>query len=169
MKNKKLLLLFVLAVSLGVSLQTFAVTTTQKPQAKTPVKVEQKVTPKNYQQVDVLDVVDKADKYLNKDIKVNATFDKFSTLGLDYKPALRDSQNYIGFLIKKPDSFEKKVPLSEMKIFMQRKMAEKYIELETGDEIEFEGTVFSSALGDPWVEVDSLKITKKVVKPANKK
>ena len=40
-------------------------------------------------------------------------------------------------------------------------MAEKFIDLKTDDEIEIKGLVFSDALGDSWVDVKELKITKK--------
>ena len=45
-----------------------------------------------------------------------------------------------------------------MKIVIQREKAEKLLDLESGDKIELTGSVFSSALNDPWVEVDSVKI-----------
>ena len=91
---------------------------------------------------------------------MEAKFDKFSTLGLDYKPAFKSSEEYISFLIKRDDtSFN--IPLSEMKLFIKRKTAEKFIDLKTNDEIEIKGVVFSDALGDAWVDVNELKITKK--------
>ena len=44
----------------------------------------------------------------------------------------------------------------------QKELAEKNISLDAGDEIEFTGRVFSTALGDAWLDVDGLKvITKK--------
>ena len=46
-----------------------------------------------------LTVVNSPKTYLNKSIIMSAKFDKFSTLGLDYKPALKSSENYISFLI----------------------------------------------------------------------
>ena len=113
-----------------------------------------------------LTVVNSPQTYLNKSIIMNAKFDKFSTLGLDYKPALKSSEEYISFLIKREDtSFN--IPLSEMKLFLKREKAEKFIDLKTDDEIEIRGTVFSDALGDTWVDVSELKITKKA--PEEKK
>jgi len=104
--------------------------------------------------------------YINKTVIMDAKFDKFSTLGLDYKPAMRSLETYISFLIKRDDtSFN--IPLSEMKLFMKRSMAEKFIDLKTNDEIQIKGTVFSDALGDAWVDVSELKITKKA--PEEKK
>lgn len=107
-----------------------------------------------------LTVVNSPKTYLNKSIIMEAKFDKFSTLGLDYKPAMKSSEEYISFLIKRDDtSFD--IPLSEMKLFLKRETAEKFIDLKTNDEIEIKGVVFSDALGDPWVDVTELKITKK--------
>lgn len=93
--------------------------------------------------------------YFNKKIQITARFNKFSTLGLDYKPAMRSSETYISFLIYRPDT-DKNIPLSEMKLFLTRKYAEKFIDLKEGDIIQFTGTVFSAALGDAWVDVDNM-------------
>ena len=40
----------------------------------------------------------------------------------------------------------------------KKEVAEKNIDLDAGDEIEFTGKVFSTALGDPWMDVDSFKV-----------
>ena len=115
-----------------------------------------------------LDVVRNPKLYLNKVIVMNATFDKFSTLGLDYKPAMRSSQDYIGILIKRDDVIDHTVPLSEMKMFLKRDLAEKNINLESDDKIQITGKVFSTALGDPWIDVTDIKVLKKAVKTDNK-
>ena len=117
------------------------------------------------QQVEVisvkpLDLIEEPDKYLNKKVKISANFDKFSILGLDYKPAMRSSENYITFLVQRPN-VSNDIPLSELKNFLSRDMAEKFIDLNNGDVIEYTGTVFSSALGDAWLDVDSLTVIKK--------
>lgn len=120
----------------------------------TPVQVQNaiKVTP--------LQIVHSTKLFLNKQVVMNAKFDKFSTLGLDYKPAFKSSDEYISFLIKRDDtSFD--IPLSEMKLFLKRELAEKNIDLKTNDEIEIQGLVFSDALGDAWIDVQQLTITKK--------
>ena len=70
-----------------------------------------------------------------------------------YAPAMRSSDKYIAFLIQRPDVSDHNLPLSEMKCFLPREEAEKYIELNSGDRVEFYGTVFSNALGDIWVDV----------------
>ncbi len=92
---------------------------------------------------------------------MNATFDKFSTLGLDYKKALRESKDYIGFLIQRDDVQDHNIPLSEMKLFLKRDYAEKFIDLDTGDRIEITGHVFSNALGDAWIDVNNITVLKK--------
>lgn len=107
-----------------------------------------------------LDVVNSPSSYLNKTVTMNAKFDKFSTLGLDYKTALRSSDEYISFLIKRDDTaFD--IPFSEMKLFLKREEAEKHIELKSYDEIQIVGTVFSDALGDAWVDVSKIILLKK--------
>lgn len=98
--------------------------------------------------------------YLNKVVVINAKFDKFSTLGLDYKPAFKSSEDYISFLIKREDTTYD-IPLSEMKLFLKREEAEKNIELKTNDEIQITGTVFSDALGDAWIDVTKLTLIQK--------
>ncbi len=113
-----------------------------------------------------LTVVNSPSSYLNKKVLMKAKFDKFSTLGLDYKPAFRSSDDYISFLIKR-DNTSHDIPLSEMKLFLKRETAEKFIDLKTDDEIEIKGTVFSDALGDTWIDVSELKILKKA--PEDKK
>ncbi len=106
-----------------------------------------------YSAVNPLDIVARPNFYLNKNVKISGKFDKFSTLGLDYEPAMRSSEKYIAFLIQRPDVSDHNLPLSEMKCFLPREEAEKYIELNSGDRVEFYGTVFSNALGDVWVDV----------------
>ena len=110
--------------------------------------------------VSPLTVVSNPTAYLNKMVLMKAKFDKFSTLGLDYKPAFKSSDDYISFLIRRDDS-NHDIPLSEMKLFLKRDVAEKFIDLKTDDEIEIKGKVFSNALGDAWIDVNELKILKK--------
>ncbi len=121
---------------------------------------------KNYLQVNPLDMVNNPSFYLNKYVKVKGKFDKFSTLGLDYKPAMKSSEDFITFLIQRPDVTDHNVPLSELKIFLKRAEAEKHIDLNAGDEIEFAGKVFSTALGDVWLDVEQFNVL--TAKPANK-
>lgn len=105
--------------------------------------------------------------YLNKNVQFPAKFNKFSTLGLDYTPAMRKSQEYIGVLIDRDDVGNNVIPLSELKMFMHRKAAEKFTDLNAGDSIMIKGKVFSTALGDPWLDIHELRVLAK--KPDNNK
>ena len=105
-----------------------------------------------------LDLVNNPQKFLNKEIKMYAQFNKFSTLGLDYDRAFRSSKDFISILIKRPDvAKEYTIPLSELKLILKRDDAEKLLDIESGDKIEITGKVFSTALNDPWVDIYKLK------------
>lgn len=134
-----------------------------------PIAASQKLVDENFICVKPLQIVANPSIYLHKNVKFTATFDKFSILGLDYKPAFRDSQKYITFLIKRDDVTDHTIPLSEMKIFIKRSEAEKFIELDSGDIIEVYGKVFSDALTDAWVDVEKLVVVQKVNKDKAKK
>lgn len=131
-----------------------------------PKKEEAQVT-HTYTPAKALDIVNNPNAYLNKRVSIKAKFDKFSSLGLDYKPALRSSEKYITFLIRRNDA-QNDIPLSELKNFMKREMAEKYIDLETDDVIEYSGLVFSNALGDAWLDVEEFKIISSKAKTSAK-
>jgi len=105
-----------------------------------------------------LDMVAHPNRYLNKYVTVKGKFDKFSTLGLDYAPAMRSSEDFITFLIQRDDVKDHNIPLSEMKIFLKRSEAEKHIELNAGDEVQFSGKVFSTALGDVWMDAEKFTV-----------
>jgi len=148
-----------------ISSETIISAVTSNPPAQTkpvmtePVTLDKTKTEASQAKADYIDpiiVVNRPSAYLNKRINVVARFDKFATLGLDYKPAFRSSENYISFLILRSDT-TKNIPLSEMKLFMKRTDAEKFIELKEGDKVQLSGVVFSNALGDVWVDVDYLK------------
>lgn len=100
-------------------------------------------------------------EFLTKKIIMDGKFDKFSTLGLDYKKAFRDSNSYIGFMIQRDDVADHNVPLSELKLFLKREYAEKFVDLNTGDKISMTGVVFSNALGDAWVDITNIQILQK--------
>ena len=174
-KNIKYILAgFLLIVGLGcyagansvgvnkISAVTSAPPAQTKPVTEVPaqqVSVEKQATT-TVHYTNTLRIVQNPNAYLNKRINCNARFDKFATLGLDYKPAYRSSETYISFLIFRPDT-DKNIPLPEMKLFLKRASAEKLIDLKEGDVVQFSGTVFSNALGDVWVDVDSLGKVKK--------
>ena len=123
---------------------------------------------KTYTSVSPLNIVAQPALYVGKNVKFMAKFDKFSTLGLDYKPAFRSSEKYITILILRPDVTGHDIPLSELKIFIDRDTAEKHIDLNSGDEVEISGTVFSKALGDAWMNVDKFTVIKSTPKTDNK-
>lgn len=125
---------------------------------------------KTYILVDPVDMVNCPEKYMNKNVKFRAKFDKYATLGLDYKPAFRSSEKYITFLIQRSNVTTHNVPLSELKIFLDRKEAEKHIDLDSGDEVEVAGHVFSNALGDVWMDAEQFIVltNKKTTTSANK-
>ncbi len=158
MRNKISLFLALTVAILGFGL---AFDVQAQPQKKNSAVVQKPVVQPAapvYVDAKSLDIVANPTKYLNKRVKINAKFDKFSTLGLDYKPAFRSSEKYISFLIKRDDVINHVVPLSEMKIFMKRDEAEKHIDLEPDDIVEFDAYVFSNALGDPWLEVEKFRV-----------
>ena len=133
---------------------------TYKPQAQNMGKTYVSVSP--------LSIVAQPAFYVGKNVKFKAKFDKFSTLGLDYQPAFRSSEKYITLLIQRPDITNHDIPLSELKIFIDRDIAEKHIDLNSGDEVEISGTVFSKALGDAWMNVDIFNVIKTTPKTDNK-
>lgn len=123
---------------------------------------------KTYEYVLPLAVVASPKTYLGKNIKFKAKFDKFATLGLDYKPAFRSSEKYISFMIQRDDVKDHDIPLSELKIFITRTEAEKHIDLNSGDEIEVCGRVFSTALGDAWMDAEKFTVLKTAPKTDKK-
>lgn len=142
-----------ISMSLGLTITNANSQTTAPTVVSAPVK-----TTVQYTLVDPVAIVASPQKFLNKNIKIKAKFDKFSTLGLDYPPAMRSSEKYISFLIQRPDITNHNIPLSELKIFLKKEIAEKNIDLDAGDEVQFTGRVFSTALGDAWMDVDSFTV-----------
>lgn len=148
--------IFILVLAIAAGTNIFAATSGYTIVSANGVQT-QSSTPA-YSTVNPLDIVARPNFYLNKNVKIKAKFDKFSTLGLDYKPAMRSSQDYISFLIQRPDVTDHNIPLSELKIFIKRAEAEKYIELNSGDIVEFSGKVFSNALGDAWMDAEKFTV-----------
>lgn len=136
------------------------VKTTVKPPVK-PTEAASKVSATVPQTLSPLDLVKSPDAYLNKTVILDGTFNSFGTLGLDYKKALRDGNKYLSVIILRPDVDHHTIPLSELKLFVARKNSEPLMDLETGDEVRIKGTVFSAALGDPWVDVDTITVLHK--------
>ncbi len=142
---------------------------TTKPAEKAPEKAPEKATKptpepviENVQSVNAEQLVDKPHDYLNKNVKFTANFFAFSSLALDYKPALRPAKTHLSFLILKDNSH---IPLSELKLAMaipKEKDAENTLlaKLKDGDQLEITGKVFNTALDEPWVDVLRLKLLK---------
>ena len=149
-------MLKVLIITAALAVNTAVIAAPQATQAQQTQAVQ--TQQQTYTTVNALDVVASPSKYLNKFITVKGKFDKFSTLGLDYEPAMKSSEDYITFLIQRPDVVDHNIPLSEMKIFLKRTEAEKHIDLDAGDEIEFSGKVFSNALGDVWMDAEKFTV-----------
>ncbi len=142
---------------------------TAKPADKTTEKAAEKTTKPapepvidNVQSVTVEQLVDKPHDYLNKNVKFVANFFAFSSLALDYKPALRPAKTHLSFLILKDGTH---IPLSELKLAMpipKEKDAENTLlaKLKDGDQLEITGKEFATALDEPWVDVLRLKLLK---------
>ncbi len=166
MKIKVKYLIITLVAAFAVTTQSFsanipAATKQIAQQGQTTQSATQQAV---YPRANALDIVAAPSRYLNKTVTVRGKFDKFSTLGLDYTPAKRSSEDYISFLIQRDDVKDHNIPLSEMKIFLKRAEAEKHIDLNAGDEIEFTGKVFSTALGDVWMDATTFTVISQVTK-----
>ena len=95
---KKISIILALVVTLGIGMNVYSQTT--------PSTISKSIATNaalQYTTVNALDVVVSPFKFLHRNIKIKAKFDKFSTLGLDYPPALRPSDKYISILIQRPD------------------------------------------------------------------
>lgn len=119
--------------------------------------------------VEPLDLLKTPDQYLNKKVTFTATFNRFADIALDYKKAFRDSRDYVTFFILRPDVTEHTIPLAEMKLFFPRKQSDEVMELEAGDKIQVVGTEFSTALEEPWIDVEHIKILEKTAKSERRK
>lgn len=162
--NKKIILSITFILTLAIFSGAYNKAMSENTAQKAPVQTQ------NTKIINAapLAIVSNPEKYLNKTVKMQATFDKFSTLGLDYNKALRPSKDYIGILIQRDDVVDHDIPLSEMKLFLKKELAEKHIDLDTGDKIELTAKLFSTALGDPWLDVESLEVIKKTKKEETK-
>ncbi len=169
---KKIIYALIVLTFCTVNINTEAVAAPASAPVKkitTTLPVKQPVTLPAGQTVSPVAIVDNPSLYLNKTVSFSGEFVSFSSLGLDYKPAFRDGTKYIGILMKRPDVKDHTIPLSELKMFMTRELAEKNIDIDTGDTFTLTGKVFSTALGDPWLDITEFKITNKKTKQEQKK
>lgn len=121
-----------------------------------------------YEPVLIGALLEKPTLFINKKIKFRGKFSSFSNLALDYKPALRESKDFISICIFRPDSG---IPLSELKLAYpveEAKENETIRELEEGDMLEIYGEVFSAALDEPWVDIIEIRALEKKTKDKEK-
>lgn len=105
----------------------------------------------------LVDLVSEPAKFLGKKIVLEGEFYSFSTLALDYEPAMRSSKDYIGLVLARPDQTE--IPLVELKIASSLKyFKDKNINLEHGHKLAIKGKVYAVALGEPWVDVEEISL-----------
>lgn len=170
---KKFVYIFIISAFLSVNfnneINATPTSTVVKQNTVQPIKKSVSNPIIQAQNVSPLYIVNNPALYLNKTVSFSGEFVSFTSLGLDYKPAFRDSSKYIGILIKRPDVIDHTIPLSEFKMFMSREIAEKNIDIETGDKFSLTGKIFSTALGDPWMDITEFKITSKKNKEEVKK
>ena len=149
---------WIITLALALSTGIGSVVNSQTTFVSNPTAPTATQAPLQYTTVNALAVVANPARFLKRNIRIIGKFDKFSTLGLDYPPAKRSSEDYISFLIQRPDVTNHNIPLSELKIFLKKDVAEKNIDLDAGDKVEFTGRIFSTALGDAWMDVDDFKV-----------
>jgi len=107
--------------------------------------------------IELVELVSEPSKFLGKRIVVEGEFYSFSTLALDYEPAMRSSKDFIGLVLARPDQTE--IPLVELKIAAALKnFKEKNINLEHGNKLAIKGKVYAVALGEPWLDVEEISL-----------
>ncbi len=107
--------------------------------------------------VALVDLVSEPKKFLGKRVVIAGEFNSFSTLPLDYEKAMRSSKDYIGLVLSRPDHSE--IPLVELKLAAPLKMfKDNSINIEHGNKVILKAKVFAVALGEPWLDVDSIEV-----------
>lgn len=164
------LLALLVAGGLYVSTPSIAQDAKKAPDAAKTEAVESKtpVDPSAYKVVAPLDLVKTPETYLDQYVAFEGTFNRFSDMGLDYQKAFRDSRDYVSMLILRPDVKHHDIPLSELKLFFPRKKSEDVSDMDTGDVVSIRGQVFSNALGEPWVDIQEIKVVLKKEKDKKK-
>ena len=149
----------------------------KKEAAKAPEKKDAKPAPEivieNVITVPAEALTEHASEYLNKNVRFVANFQAYSSLALDYKPAMRPAKTHLSFLVFRNNS---KVPLSELKLAMpipkeddKSPQAKLLSELKEGDQLEVTGKVFAIPMDEPWVDVLKIKRLKAAVDEKEKK
>lgn len=107
--------------------------------------------------VSLIDLVANPKQYLGKKLVIEGEFNAFSSLPLDYDKAMRSSKDYIGLMLSRPD--QKDIPLVELKLAAPLKMfKDNTINLEHGNTVILKGKVYAVALGEPWLDIDSIEV-----------
>ena len=107
--------------------------------------------------VALIDLVASPKKFLGKKLLITGEFNSFSTLPLDYAKAMRSSKDFIGLVLSRPDQTD--IPLVELKLAAPLKMfKDNSINLEHGNIVILRAKVYAVALGEPWLEVDSIEV-----------
>jgi len=99
--------------------------------------------------------------WVNKEVCFEGNFASFSNIALEYDLAYRSKKEYISLLLLRPGT---KIPLSELKLTIKISKAReqgKIQEIEQGDKLLIKGKVFSSALGEPWIDISEIEILNK--------
>lgn len=110
--------------------------------------------------ISLKDLVSKPKDYLNKKVTIEGEFHSFSSLSLDYPKALKDSKEYIGIILSRPDNAE--IPLVELKLSAPLEMfKDKNISIAQGDKLRLSSKVYAVALGEAWLEVKDLELLEK--------
>lgn len=133
-----------------------------KPEAAKSEKVEViKNEVKNCsKEISIKELIGNPEAWLNKEVCFSGTFSSFSALALDYPAALRERKNHISITLLRPKT---KIPLGELKLAMKIEEAQKHEllpKITEGDEVKIKGKVFSAALGEPWLDIVQIQVTK---------
>ena len=110
--------------------------------------------------VSVKDLVKDPERWLNQEICFTGKFSSFTNLALDYPKAMRSHNKYISLTLYRPST---EIPLGELKLAMDIETAQKHegiLKIEKGDTVNIKGNVFGMALGEPWIDIIQIKITK---------
>lgn len=108
----------------------------------------------------LVDIVAEPKKFLNKKIYLEGDFYSYSTLALDYPKAMKSSKDFIGIVLSRPDAAE--IPLVELKIAAPVLLfKDTNLNIDQGDRIGIKAKIYAIALGEAWLDAESIEIIKK--------
>ncbi len=131
-----------------------------KPEAKKAIKKIKNEVIGCSNNISLQELVAAPDNWLNKEICIDGIFSSFSALALDYPPAMRERRKYVSLTLFRPNT---QIPLGELKLAMTLDTAQHHealTKIAENDLVKIKGKVFSSALGEPWMDVNQIQITK---------